>query len=107
MKKWEESHSHHTEKKSLAKQGQTQQQFFTSEGKKVTNSEIKEAQTELTDELDKLRDTVKLQDTEIERLKQEIANLETLVQIESLKSELANLKVLASQRKNQTKSKKS
>ena len=39
-----------------------------------------------------LRDTVKLKDSEIDRLKQEISNLETLVQIESLKSELANLK---------------
>ena len=45
-----------------------------------------------------LRDTVKIKDTEIERLKQEIANLETLVQIESLKTELANLKMLASKK---------
>lgn len=65
-------------------------------GQQATPLELREAKTELTDELNSLRDTVKIKDTEIERLKQEIANLETLVQIESLKTELANLKVLAS-----------
>jgi len=40
-----------------------------------------------------------VKDSEIERLNQEISNLQTLVQIESLKTELANLKMLASKRK--------
>jgi len=38
---------------------------------------------------------VKNKDSEIENLKNEIANLQTLVQIEALKTELANLKALA------------
>ena len=85
------------EKKSLSSSGTVQ--VFTSDGNLASASKIKEAKTELSDELNVLRDTVKLKDGEIEHLKQEIANLETLVQIESLKSELANLKMLASKRK--------
>jgi|TARA_B100000809_G_scaffold131577_1_gene129332 hypothetical protein len=46
---------------------------------------------------------MKLKDNEIERLNQEISNLQTLVQIESLKTELANLKMLASKRKTKNK----
>ena len=42
---------------------------------------------------------MKLKDSEIERLNQEISNLQTLVQIESLKTELTNLKILDSKRK--------
>ena len=67
-------------------------------GRQATPGELEDAKTELAGELDSLRDTVKIQDTEIERLKQEIANLETLIQIESLKAELANLKMLASKK---------
>lgn len=100
MKNMESDH-HNEEKKSLSESGtgKPQRQFYTSEGKQVNQNEIREAQDELTEELDKLRATVKIKDSEIERLKQEIANLETLVQIESLKSELANLKMLASERR--------
>ena len=85
-------HAHapaHAEKKSLTSAG-TQQ---------VTLSEIRQVQDELTSELNSLKESVKLKDGEIERLNQEISNLQTLVQIESLKTELANLKMLASQRK--------
>ena len=93
-------HTHaHTEKKSLSRTGSATVQVYTSDGKLASASEIKEAKTELSDDLNQLKDTVKLKDTEIERLKQEIANLQTLVQIESLKSELANLKMLASKEK--------
>ena len=60
---------------------------------------IKEIQNELSEELDELKSSVELKDSEIERLNQEILNLKTLVQIESLKSELANLKILSSKRK--------
>jgi len=78
--------------------GAQQKLVYDSDGKQVTPGELKEAKTELTDELNSLRDTVKIRDSEIERLKQEIANLETLVQIESLKTELANLRMLASKK---------
>ena len=62
-------------------------------------SEIKQVQNELSSELNDIKESVKLKDSEIERLNQEISNLQTLVQIESLKTELANLKMLASKRK--------
>jgi sensor histidine kinase YesM len=61
----------------------------------VTSNQIKQAKVELGAELDELRDIVKNKDSEIEHLKNEIANLQTLVQIESLKTDLANLKALA------------
>ena len=84
-----------TEKKSLNKPLQVAQ-IYNANGKKATPSEIKDARTELTENLNSLKDTVKIKDEEIERLNQEISNLQTLVQIESLKAELANLKTLAS-----------
>ena len=93
-------HTHaHTEKKSLTSSGQSTAQVYTSDGKLASASEIKEAKTELGDDLNQLKDSLKLKDSEIERLNQEIANLQTLVQIESLKSELANLKMLAAKQK--------
>jgi len=91
-------HNHapsHTEKKSLSN-SQTIQTAATSQ---VNLSEIKQIQNELSIELNNVKETVKLKDSEIERLNQEISNLETLVQIESLKTELANLKMLASGKK--------
>ena len=78
-------------------------QIYTSDGKQVSYTEIKTAQNELSGELNKLKETVKLKDSEIERLNQEISNLQTLVQIESLKTELANLKMLASRSKTKNK----
>ena len=66
---------------------------------KLVLTEIKQIQNELSSELNDLKESVKLKDSEIERLNQEISNLQTLVQIESLKTELANLKMLASERK--------
>ena len=74
-------------------------QFYTADGQQASQTEIKEAKTELTGELNSLKETVKIKDEEIERLNQEISNLQTLVQIESLKTELANLKMLASKSK--------
>ena len=65
----------------------------------VNLSEIKQIQDELFAELNELKSSVELKDSEIERLNQEISNLQTLVQIESLKAELANLKILSSKRK--------
>ena len=90
------SHITH-EKKSLIRSQVAQ--VYTADGNRASPSEIKEAKTELTEDLNSLKENVKIKDDEIERLKQEISNLQTLVQIESLKSELANLKVLASKSK--------
>ena len=92
-------HNHapsHTEKKSLSN---TQTIETTTTGTQVSLSEIKQIQNELSLELNNVKETVKLKDSEIERLNQEISNLKTLVQIESLKAELANLKMLSSKRK--------
>ena len=92
-------HNHapsHTEKKSLSN---TQTIETTTTGTQVSLSKIKQIQNELSLELNNVKETVKLKDSEIERLNQEISNLETRVQIESLKTELANLKILASERK--------
>lgn len=96
-------HNHapsHVEKKSLSN---TQTIETTTTGSQVSLSEIKQIQNELSFELNNVKETVKLKDSEIERLNQEISNLETLVQIESLKTELANLKMLASERKTKSK----
>jgi hypothetical protein len=92
-------HNHaplHSEKKSLSN---TQTIETTTTGSQVGLSEIKQIQNELSVELNNVKESVKLKDSEIERLNQEISNLETRVQIESLKTELANLKILASERK--------
>lgn len=89
-----DSDHHDTEKKSS--QGTKPSLVYSSDGTQVTPTQLKEAKTKLVDELDTLRNTVKIKDTEIVRLQAEIASLETLVQIESLKAELANLKTLAS-----------
>ena len=67
--------------------------------KQVSLLEIKKVQDQLSGELNGLKSSVELKDSEIERLNQEISNLKTLVQIESLKAELANLKILSSKRK--------
>ena len=96
MKKWEASHAH-TEKKSLSSSVTTQ--VYATPENQVSYSEIKEAQNQLSGELNQLKESVKIKDEEIERLNQEISNLQTMVQIESLKTELANLKMLASDKK--------
>ena len=89
----------HFEKKSLSST-QTIQTASTSQANLL---EIKHIQDELLLELNNVKESVKLKDSEIERLNQEISNLETLVQIESLKTELANLKMLASGKKTKSK----
>jgi DNA polymerase sigma len=81
----------------------TQTIVTTTTGSQVSFTEIKQIQNELSSELNDLKEYVKLKDSEIERLNQEISNLQTLVQIESLKTELANLKMLASKRKTKRK----
>ena len=90
-------HKHaHSEKKSLSNEQTIQ---ATTAGSTVGLSDLKQIQNELTSDLNSLKESVKLKDSEIERLNQEISNLQTLVQIESLKTELANLKMLASKKK--------
>ncbi len=81
----------------------TQTIVTTTTGSQISFTEIKQIQNELSSELNDLKESVKLKDSEIERLNKEISNLQTLVQIESLKTELANLKMLASQRKTKSK----
>jgi len=69
---------------------------------KLTNislDEINKIRQVFTAELNEIKDEVKLKDNEIARMRQEIANLETLVQIESLKAELANLKAAAAKKR--------
>ncbi len=83
-----ESHSHE-EKKKLTNTGHSQQTL------QMTSSQIDQAKSELGAELDSLRSSLKNKDEEIESLKSEISNLQTLVQIEKLKVDLANLKALA------------
>jgi len=77
----------------------TQTIVTTTTGNQVGLSNIQQVQNELSSELNDLKTSMKLKDSEIERLNQEISNLQTLVQIESLKTELANLKMLSSKRK--------
>ena len=91
------SYSTH-EKKSL-NQPRPVSQVYTATGKQASKSEITNAKTELTEDLNSLKETVKIKYDEIERLNHEISNLQTLVQIESLRTELANLKMLASKSK--------
>jgi hypothetical protein len=95
---WTTNHSHTHEshqKKSLSSTQTVQVEI----PKQVNLLEIKQIQDELSGELNQLKSSVELKDSEIERLNQEILNLKTLVQIESLKAELANLKILYSKRK--------
>ncbi len=95
---WTTKHSHEHpvhQKKSLSNT-KTVEVITTNQ---VNLLEIKQIQSELSTELNELKSSVELKDSEIERLNQEITNLQTLVQIESLKAELANLKILSSKRK--------
>ena len=84
----EHAHSHpHEEKKSSTRTTN------------ISVDELNRFRESFTAELNELKDEVKLKDNEINRMRQEIANLETLVQIEALKAELANLKAAAAKRR--------
>ena len=65
----------------------------------ISVEELTSFRNMFTAELNELKDQVKLKDEEISRMRQEIANLETLMQIEALKTELANLKAVAAKRR--------
>lgn len=103
MKKYHTHESSHDEKKNNNNTLVTQ--VYTTNSQ-ITSNDLNEAKSSLSKELDQLKSTIELKDSEIDQLKRKISNLETLVQIESLKSELANLKVLASEEKSKRKSKK-
>ena len=90
------SHTHEVHQKKSLSSTQTVQVEIP---KQVSLLEIKQVQDQLLGELNGLKSSVEVKDSEIERLNQEILNLKTLVQIESLKAELANLKILSSKRK--------
>jgi uncharacterized protein YlxW (UPF0749 family) len=79
----------HEEKKKLTSHSNSQQTL------QMTSGQISQAKSELNAELDSLKSSLKNKDEEIESLKTEISNLQTLVQIEKLKVDLANLKALA------------
>lgn len=88
-----EGHAGHDEKKKLASYGHGQHTV------QLTSNQISEAKAELSADLDSLQSTLKNKDAEIDNLKAEIKNLQTLVEIEKLRSELANLKALAAKEK--------
>lgn len=73
----------------------TQTILTTTIDSQVNLSEIKQIKNELSFELNDIKESMKLKDSEIERLNQEISNLQTLFQIKSLKTELPNLRILA------------
>ncbi len=64
----------------------TQTIVTTTSSSQVNVSEIKQIQNKLSSELNDLKESVKLKDSEIDRLNQKISNLQTFVQIESLKT---------------------
>ena len=64
------------EKKSLSSLQTIQ---TTTSSDRVSLSDIKQVQGELSAELSSLKESVKIKDSEIERLNQEISNLQTLV----------------------------
>ena len=65
----------------------------------ISMQELDRFRASFTRELNELKDEVKLKDDEINRMRHQIANLETLVQIEGLKAELANLKAIAAKKR--------
>jgi len=73
---------------------------------KIAESELSQTKSKLGNDVEELRNTVKLKENEINQLKQKIENLQTIVQIEALKTELANIKTLASQEKSKRKAKR-
>ena len=77
------SHTHETHQKKSLSSTQTVQVEIP---KQVNLLEIKQIQDQLSGELNELKSSVELKDSEIERLNQEISNLQTLVQIESIET---------------------
>ena len=72
----------------------------------ISAEDLEQTKIQFSTDLEELKDSVKIKDNEIEKLKKEITNLKTLVEIESLRTELAHLKMLAAQENTKRKKKK-
>jgi len=72
----------------------------------ISAGDLEQTRIQLSSELEELKYTVKIKDSEIEKLNTEISNLKTLVEIEALKTELAHLKILAAQENSKRKTKR-
>ncbi|MBM3905048.1 MAG: hypothetical protein FJ357_07960 [Thaumarchaeota archaeon] len=97
---WTKKHGGHSHEH--AHGGHTHSHEEKKSSTKLTNISLEELnrfRETFTADLNELKDEVKLKDNEITRMRQEIADLETLVQIEALKAELANLKAAAAKRR--------
>lgn len=94
-----QGHEHEEKKKLASNTGHHQHTV------QISSNEISQAKARLNAELNDLTSSLKNKDTEIENLKSEIANLQTLVEIEKLKTELANLKTLAAKERSKNKRK--
>jgi archaellum component FlaC len=95
---WTKKHSGHTHTAHSHSHAYEEKKSST----RITNislEELNKFRETFTAELNELKGEVKLKDNEINRMRQEIANLETLVQIEALKTELANLKAAAAKKR--------
>jgi hypothetical protein len=93
-----EGHGYSHEEKKKLTNFNTSQQIL-----QMTTGQISHAKAELNAELDSLKSSLRNKDEEIENLKTEISNLQTLVQIEKLKVDLADLKALAAKESNKRK----
>ncbi len=72
----------------------------------ISAEDLEQTKIQFSTDLEELKDSVKIKDNEIEKLKKEITNLKTLVEIESLRTELAHLKMLAARENTKRKKKK-
>lgn len=106
MHKYGHGHDHDVKKKLNEPYHMVGTRGTTQTFANITDSELSQTKSKLGNEVEELRNTVKLKESEINQLKQKIENLETMVQIEALKTELANIKALASKEKTKRKTKR-
>lgn len=106
MHKYSPGHDHDVKKKLNEPYQMVGMRGATQAFVNITDSELSQTKNKLGNEVEELRNTVKLKESEINQLKQKIENLETMVQIEALKTELANIKALASKEKTKRKTRR-
>jgi len=106
MHKYGHGHDHDVKKKLNEPYQMVGMRGTTQTFANITDSELSQTKNKLGNEVEELRNTVKLKESEINQLKQKTENLETMVQIEALKTELANIKSLASKEKTKRKTKR-
>ncbi|MEK6945146.1 MAG: hypothetical protein AABW55_06930 [Thermoproteota archaeon] len=106
MHKYDHGHDHDVKKKLNEPYQIVGTRGTTQTFANITDSELSQTKSKLGNQVEELRNTVKLKESEINQLKQKIENLETMVQIEALKTELANIKALASKEKTKRKTKR-